>query len=90
MAAEGSVEGGSVQPSAAKKCKHCGLTCHLRRTSARCPHRNSKMQAPPHLELLVHETTGNTDFTDTSNTSCGSSVAGMILQDRDTPVKLSR
>ena len=65
-----------VQSPAAKKCKHCGHTDHLRRTSARCQYNNSKMLAAPRVEL-VHETTGNTDFTDESNT-CGSSVAGVI------------
>ena len=46
------------------------------------------MQAASRVNL-VHETTGNTDFTDESN-SCGSSVAGVILQDRDTPVNLEQ
>ena len=46
------------------------------------------MLVAPHGEL-VHETTGNTDFTDESN-KCGSSVAGAILQDRDTPVNLEQ
>ena len=65
---------GSVEPPAAKKCKHCGHTDHLRRTSARCQYNNSKMLAAPRVEL-VHETTGNTDFADESNThgSSGSS-----------------
>ena len=62
---------GNIQSPATKKCKHCGHTDHLRRTSARCQYNNSKMLAAPHFER-VHETTGNTDFTDESNT-CGSS-----------------
>ena len=78
----------SIQSPAAKKCKHCEHTDHLRRTSARCQYNNSKMQAAPRVEL-GHVTTGNTDFTDESNT-CGSSVAGVILQDRDTPVNLEQ
>ena len=62
---------GSIQSPAAKKCKHCEHTDHLRRTSARCQYNNSKMLAAYRVEL-VHETTGNTHFTDESNT-CGSS-----------------
>jgi len=78
----------SIQSPAAKKCKNCGHDDHLRGTSALCQYNNSKMLAAPHFEC-VHETTGNTDFTDESNTCC-SSVAGVILQDRDTPVKLEQ
>ena len=62
---------GSIQSPAAKKCKHCGHTDHLRRTSARCQYNNSKMLAAPRVEL-VHETTGNADFADESNTCCSS------------------
>ena len=58
---------GSIQSPAAKKCKHCEHTDHLRRTSARCQYNNSKMLAAYRVEL-VHETTGNPDFTDESNT----------------------
>ena len=80
---------GSVQSPAAKKCKHCEHTDHLRRTSARCQYNNSKMLAAPRVEL-VHEITGNTDFTVDESNTCGSSVAGVILQDRDTPVNLKQ
>ena len=64
---------GSVQPPATKKCNHCGLTDHLRRTNARCPFNNSNTRAPPPLvQGVQHETTGtSTAFTDASNT-CGS------------------
>ena len=50
------------------------------------------MKAPRRVDVL-HETAGastaSTDSTDSSNT-CGSSVAGVILQDQDTPVNLEQ
>ena len=83
---------GSGQPPATKKCNHCGLTDHLRRTNARCPFNNSNTRAPPPLFQGVQhaETTGtSTDLTDASNTR-GSSMAGIILQDRDTAADLEQ
>jgi len=63
---------------------------HLRRTNARCPFNNSNTRAPPPLvQGVQHETTGtSTDFTDASN-AC-SSMAGVILQDWDTPASLEQ
>ena len=45
---------GSVQPPTSKKCKHCGLTDHLRRPSARCPYNNSKTQSTSLLILKLY------------------------------------
>ena len=47
-----------------------------------------RMQAPPCADFM-NETTISTDFTDAS-TSCGSSVAGVILQDRNTSAILEQ
>ena len=41
------------------------------------------MKAPPCVQFL-HKTTGtSTDFTDVSESTCGSSMDGIILQDWD-------
>ena len=45
---------GSDQPPTSKKCKHCGLTDHLRRPSARCPYNNSKTQSTSLLILKLY------------------------------------